>query len=275
MDPYTVAITSCNRFGLLARTLDTLLPRLEQPIEKIIIIEDSANYGIIEVVRRYSRKLNEKGYLPLGRFTKGIEVIVNDPPIGQILSIDRVYSHIETDWIFHCEDDWEFCGEGFIGHSFALLNEYANYSMVGLRAEADFRKPFQPGPVECNGVCFRKPDKSHPAISFNPGLRRMRDYRIVGSYADLALRSRESIVAKAYESLGYSMIYLGNPATQHIGADAHVSDNVRPKKMLPKLKQSYQKRMEVVFRKYDPSYNPHLSMHRRHEHIHADVRVVK
>ena len=167
---------------------------------------------------------------------------MNAPPIGQILSIDRLYSHVETDWIFHCEDDWEFSGEGFIAKSFVLLKQFANFSMVGLRDEKDFRKPFCPEVFESSGVCYRIPDKSHPGMSFNPGLRRMFDYRIVGSYADLAVRSRESIVAALYESLGYSIAYLCEPATHHIGKDAHASDQTRPKQLGPKLKQSALKR---------------------------------
>ena len=275
MEPYTVALTSCGRFDLLERTLSSLLPRLEGSIEKIIIVEDSANYDIFEVVRPFSRNLAEEGYLPSGIYTKGIEVIVNDPPIGQILSIDRLYSHVGTDWIFHCEDDWEFSGEGFIAKSFVLLKQFANFSMVGLRDEKDFRKPFCPEVFESSGVCYRIPDKLHPGMSFNPGLRRMYDYRIVGSYADLALRSRESIVAALYKNLGYTIAYLCKPATHHIGRDAHVSDQTRPNQFGPKLKQSVLKRFEKLYRKFDPNYYPLAWAKRRMQHGKANVTTIK
>jgi len=43
------------------------------------------------------------------------EVLVKNPVerfklknIGQIKSIDKAYSMVDTEYIFHCEDDWEF-----------------------------------------------------------------------------------------------------------------------------------------------------------------------
>ena len=276
MEPYTVALTSCGRFDLLERTLNSLLPRLEGDIEKIIIVEDSANYDVFEIVRPFSRKLAEEGYLPSGIYTKGIEVIVNDPPIGQILSIDRLYSHIDTDWIFHCEDDWEFTGEGFIAKSFVLLKQFANFSMVGLRDEKEFRrKPFIPEVFEYSGICYRIANKSHLVISFNPGLRRMHDYRIVGSYADLALRPSETTVAALYESLGYSIAYLCEPATHHIGWDAHVSDQTKLKQLGPKLKHSATKRWGKLYRKLDPISYQLAWAKRRMEHRKANVTTIK
>ena len=282
MEPYTVALTSCGRFDLLERTLNSLLPRLEGDIEKIIIVEDSANYDVFEIVRPFSRKLAEECYLPSGIYTKGIEVIVNDPPIGQILSIDRLYSHIDTDWIFHCEDDWEFTGEGFIAKSFVLLKQFANFSMVGVRDEKDFRrddkhfrKPFCPEVFEYSGICYRIAAKAHLAISFNPGLRRMQDYRIVGSYADITLRPSETAVAALYERLGYSVAYLCEHATHHIGWGAHVSDQARPKQLGPKLKQSVIKRWEKLYRKFDPNSYQLAWAKRRMEHRKANVTTIK
>ena len=276
MEPYTVALTSCGRFDLLERTLNSLLPRLEGDIEKIIMVEDSANYDVFEIVRPFSRKLAEEGYLPSGIYTKGIEVIVNDPPIGQILSIDRLYSHIDTDWIFHCEDDWEFTGEGFIAKSFVLLKQFANFSMVGLRDEKDFhRKSLFPEVFEYSGICYRIAAKSHLAMSFNPGLRRMHDYRIVGSYADLALRPSETTVAALYESLGYSVAYLCEPATHHIGWGAHVSDQTRLKQLGPKLKRSAIKRWGKLYRKFDPISYQLAWAKRRMEHRKANVTTIK
>ena len=112
MEPYTVALTSCGRFDLLEQTLRSLLPRLDGPVAEILIAEDSGDARVHDVVRQFGDAY--------GR----IEVIFNDPPLGQAKSIDRLYARIGTDWIFHCEDDWEFHAGGFIGKSFAILKEF-------------------------------------------------------------------------------------------------------------------------------------------------------
>ena len=103
----------------------------------------------------------------------------------------------------------------------------------------------------------------------------MYDYRIVGSYADLAVRSRESIVAALYESLGYSIAYLCEPATHHIGRDVHVADQTRPKQLGAKLKQSALKRWEKLYRKFDPNFYPLAWAKRRMQHRKANVTTIK
>ena len=55
MEPYTVVITSCGRFDLLELSLTSLMPRLEGPVKKILIIEDSGDNGIYDVIRRVLR----------------------------------------------------------------------------------------------------------------------------------------------------------------------------------------------------------------------------
>ncbi len=53
IQPYTVALTSCGRFDLLAQTLASLLPRLEGPLAKIVIIEDSGSSEVKTVVWKF------------------------------------------------------------------------------------------------------------------------------------------------------------------------------------------------------------------------------
>ncbi|MXY39264.1 MAG: glycosyltransferase [Rhodospirillaceae bacterium] len=109
MFPYTVALTSCARFDLLERTLASLLPRLEGPCERIIVGEDSGDRGVFETVGRFRPD------------APPIQVILNPRRLGICRNIDRIYSEIETEWIFHCEDDWEFYRSGFIRESFEVM----------------------------------------------------------------------------------------------------------------------------------------------------------
>lgn len=40
----------------------------------------------------------------------------SEGPLRQIKNIDRLYSRVKTEWVSHCEDDWEFFGEGSGGN---------------------------------------------------------------------------------------------------------------------------------------------------------------
>ena len=51
-----------------------------------------------------------------------------------LASIDRAYSKVKTEWVFHCEDDWEFFSGGFIEQSFTLLEEFDKFSLIELRS---------------------------------------------------------------------------------------------------------------------------------------------
>ena len=94
MSNITFVLTSCGRYDLLRYTLKSFLQyNTHYPIEKYIIIEDGAyNNELGQVMNEYP----------------WMEWIVNGKRIGQIKSIDRAYSLVKTEYIFHCEDDWEF-----------------------------------------------------------------------------------------------------------------------------------------------------------------------
>ena len=258
MEPYTVALTSCGRFDLLERTLGSLLPRLEGPVAKLVVTEDSGDPAVHDVIRRFS-----------GNGLK-FEVLVNERRIGLIRSIDRLYSRVETEWVFHCEDDWEFFSDGFIGSSFAVLKESDRYSMVGLRITSEFA-PGYIGPrlATRSGAAYHVADpavaRAFAGLSFNPGLRRMRDYRIVGPYSDFRALARESRVARCYLELGYRMAYLAEPAVRHIGDGHHVPDVARPRAFPDRFVRSIRKRSDRLRWKLHPRSDPMVRSRRRME----------
>ena len=277
IEPYTVALTSCGRFDLLERTLDSLLPRLDGPISKIIIIEDSGNMDVVDVIRPFARGLNEEGYLASGSYLgDGIGVLLNKTPIGQILSIDRLYSHIDTKWIFHCEDDWEFYGNNFIEKSFVLLKRFEKVSMVGIRDLNEYNKyRFSTQNFEHSGVCYKTFNESYSyeymGISFNPGLRRMRDYQLTGSYADIGVDSSERRVSNLYSRLGYSYIVLCDSATRHIGDSSSVLDKSAPRGFRSKLQRSIRKRLDKISSNFDPNHDPIQRASRRLKHQEVEL----
>ena len=116
----TVVLTSCGRFDLLETTIESFIRFNQHPIKHFIIIEDSGDdavYGCVpELYRQY--------------FT----FLINKSKLGQIKSIDKAYSLVDTPYIFHCEDDWVFYRYGFIEDSKLLLEANKDILQVWLRS---------------------------------------------------------------------------------------------------------------------------------------------
>lgn len=91
----TMVVTSCNRHDLLRQTLESFYQVTDVEPQQVIIIEDSDT----------PRPEWLSGDIWRGR---NIMWLSNECRMGQIYSIDRAYSHVKTDYIFHCEDDWDF-----------------------------------------------------------------------------------------------------------------------------------------------------------------------
>ena len=108
-DEVTVVVTSCGRQDLLEITLDSFLRHNSFPIEEIIVVEDGdgANNNIL--MQKYSQ--HPFRWLATGR------------RVGQIAAIDVAYEAVRTEYIFHCEDDWEFYAPGFVEKSMAILTQ--------------------------------------------------------------------------------------------------------------------------------------------------------
>jgi len=264
IEPYTVALTSCGRFDLLQRTLYSLLPRLDGPIAEILIAEDSADHRVHDIIAHFGNKYGE------------IKVIVNNPPLGQIRSIDRLYAQIKTEWIFHCEDDWEFFADGFIEKSFSIMQEFDFISTVLLRDSTGLEPDFYFGSEAISSCGTQywtanpKAEKTHSeyaGLSFNPGLRRMRDYRIIGPYNDLQYPVNERQVAGCYFQLGYLMAFLNQPAVRHIGWDQPTKDWTKQKNFIEKIKHSIRKRITKIRLKINPSLDPVLKARNRLEKV--------
>lgn len=233
-DDYTIVVTSCGRFDLLRETLASLFKHLERPARRVLVIEDSGD----ESVRA-----------ALADLWPPVEVIVNNPQLGQMKSLDKVYALVDTPYVFHCEDDWEFFRDGFLAESFALLKARPDVSMVALRPRSELNPLVRDMPVEKLGDLeyFTLDPSLHPeyfSYSFNPGLRRLSDIRALGS---LSAIGHEPDVSFAFKQRGMRMANLQHPAVRHIGDGRHVHDPTQPKKAKTpwaKLKRSIEKRVK-------------------------------
>jgi hypothetical protein len=180
MNKVTVVLTSCGRLDLLEATLTSFFKFNTYPIEKVLIVEDSGKD------LDFSR-IKELVTCPL-------EIIINKTNIGQIQSIDLAYSKVTTDFIFHCEDDWEFFRPGFIEKSFEILENNPKIITVWLRSIHEKKvnpridtttKHHLPTSNDFYYLVALHPGKIWQAgFTFNPGLRRTADAMIFHPYAD-------------------------------------------------------------------------------------------
>lgn len=208
----SLVITSCNRFDLLEQTLASFIKYNTYPISQFIIIEDSHNRAKLAST--------------LAKFD-GIDFIMlnNDPQLGQMKSIDRAYSYVTSDYIFHCEEDWEFYRKGFIEESFAILDSDEKIVTVWLRDKTDTNghscEPeiyrCKDNPQQTYQIMHRNElhyDVYWHGFTFNPGLRRIKDYQLI---APLSQYSSEGGTGEEYYKLGFYAAILPQSAVKHIG----------------------------------------------------------
>ena len=216
MKEVSVVITSCGRFDLLEKTLDSFFKYNTYPIKKIVITEDSTEGSKLQkLVSKY------KG--------ENFKLIINETRLGQIKSIDKAYKEIDTEYVFHCEDDWEFLREGFIEKSMSMLDSDSTISVVGLRSRADCTN------IPISEENYTAPDGEEYFIipehvfTYNPGLRRKDVCDLFGSHEKLEGTLWEDELSKFYRERGFKMISYVNPFVEHIGYKRHVHFSKRGK----------------------------------------------
>lgn len=171
---FTLAITSCNRHSLLRRTLESWVACVSQNPIQTIILEDGPTPKPAWL-DTFSPRLGK------------IKWINNASRMGQSYSIDRLYSEISTEYIFWCEDDWEFHEGNFLSRSFQILRDHPKVSMVALRS--DWNHPVElsvqhnvSGGTESLRIAEPYWGGVWGGTCWNPGLRRLSDFKRFGSY---------------------------------------------------------------------------------------------
>ena len=224
LSPVTGVLTSCDRYDLLERTLDSFFATNSFPLWELIIIEDGDT-----VPRRLQRK-----------YSSGVQWLSTGRRVGQIAAIDYAYSRVQTRYIFHMEDDWEFYAVGYIERSMAILRRHPRCLQVWIRALDDTNGHPVLAPVyRVNQVRWRKMAFNYGdwhGFSFNPGLRRLRDYIALGGYGRCCTfdfhqaRRSEAAISTWYRGHGYFAAILCGADVQgyvrHIGWDSHVGPPV-------------------------------------------------
>jgi len=213
----TFVLTSCGRVDLLQKTIESFEKFNTYPIKRGIITEDSCDDEIYRQVREL--------------FGDRYEIWANETKKGQIKSIVDAYESIDTPYVFHCEDDWNFFKEGFIEEAFAILDSDPQITQVWLRTPQDLNRNedfFTFGSLqEVDGYKFRKviPTGSYEwgSFSFNPGIKRMSDYKKLnydGCQSELDVNLR-------YRDAGYYCVITETPGVEHTGDERRLHDPTR------------------------------------------------
>ena len=151
-------------------------------------------------------------------------MIVNETRLGQLKSIDKAYKEVDTEYVFHCEDDWEFFREGFIEKSIELLKEDEKILIVGGREKEDYVEGFffdeSEDYVSKSGERFYK--VKGEIFTYNPGLRRKKDMDLFGLHEKLENQRYEEVLSDFYKEKGFKTIFFKEPFVRHIGNKRHV-----------------------------------------------------
>jgi hypothetical protein len=202
----TAVVTSCRRFDLLERTLRSFLEHNDYPLDELIVIEDS----------------DDRGVYAMEPLLQGVRhrIILNGANIGQIASIDNAYAEVRADYIFHMEDDWLFTEEGFIAGAVEILQNEPRAVMATVRDDADM--PRYVRSLRTRQAATARYKLAFPELhflwhtfTFNPGLRRTKDYRALpGGYAAIG---DEMALSRHYKALNRDMAWMIGGGARHIG----------------------------------------------------------
>ena len=154
---------------------------------------------------------------------KGFKIIINGRRMGQLPSIDVAYAECSTEFILHCEDDWEFSRRPNVEAACRILKEgidgEGQFSVVCFRDSTGTKhgKPelFSDHIVE--GSLYRyslrhKYDFNY--FSFNPGILR---YDLYERYGPWTRYDDERSIARMMRANGHCIVRELPGNVQHIG----------------------------------------------------------
>jgi len=208
----TVVFTSCGRFDLLNRTVKSFLNHNTYPIKKYVVVDNSTLPNASVEIKKIFSDID-------------VIVIINEENIGQVSSIDKAYSVVDTTYIFHCEDDWEFFDYGFIEKSIDVLEHDSNLVNINVRVRFDGERGSMHPVTEKfktkNETIYHEYVTNYlgawHGFAWNPGLRKLSDYDLIKPYKKY---KEESGVGKKYFEIGKRSACLEKCYCKHIGQNS-------------------------------------------------------
>tara|TARA_R100000329_G_scaffold105789_1_gene86798 strand:+ start:100 stop:759 length:660 start_codon:yes stop_codon:yes gene_type:complete len=202
----TVVITCCGRLGLLRKTLESFKKYNTYPIEEFIIIDDTGDKKVHrKFLDEYLHKVNNT------------TIVLNQENIGQSKSIDKAYALVKTPYIFHLEEDWEFKKANFIQDSFKILDSDPKICTVWLRGLRNTNgHTWHEKELDIDGLKhykLRVHKGTFSGFTWNPGLRRTEDYRLLPVFGDVT----EETASSWYGNLGFHAMIMKDTYVRHTG----------------------------------------------------------
>jgi hypothetical protein len=229
----SVALTSCGRFDLLETTLASFLDHFVAP--RILIGEDAERPA---EAAAFAYRHPE------------VEMRANPTKLGQMRSIDSLYAAIETPYVLHLEDDWEFtAGTDLAGvMDFLQARDDISVCAVGYRLDPRFRASAKT--QTHRGMNYLVWDlDAHPkwfSYSFNPSVARLSMWRELGPFARF---NTEEGLSAACKARGLRIAMLERPIANHIGDKRHAHDPFQPRRattLFSRLRRSAAKRWPIA-----------------------------
>lgn len=228
MSNVTFFLTSCKRHDLLKICLESFEKYNTYPIERGIIIEDSDQD--ISWCRDILKSI------------PNLELINTGGRQGQIRNIDRCYATIDTKYVFHCEDDFEFIKPSFIEPSIKILEaepKCINVWLTGYEKEWEdpnsthHQIPPDHRQFNLDGITYWNVNSITIGewglgFTFQPSIHRVEDWRNVGGYENLIRQyapwanlfdggQTERNIARYYVDQGYHTRMFAGPNDNESG----------------------------------------------------------
>ena len=211
----TVCLTSCGRWDLLEQTLKSLVEFWDGPEpERLLIYEDQ---DLTDQYKTILHNLVRKAINDQWLFE------IYTGKVGQIKAIDFMYYKVSTPFIYHQEDDWIYYRTGFIQASFDILEKHPDCINFWLREPQDTN-----GHPHRNGILKNNYNGQWGGFTFNPTLKRVSDYKRIGSYSKHTVFNRErpweseSKISMLYRRMGYNARIGEKGFVRHLGDNRHV-----------------------------------------------------
>lgn len=222
----TICLTSCGRYDLLIHTIQSIIDFWDGDDPVAFYINEDSGLTLPTAIRYFIQSVwSECNY---------IEFSGNK---NQIAAIDRMYKEVQTPYIWHQEDDFPLIRSGFIAKSLDILESDPKICNVWIRKPNDRNgHPAFGGLKKAKGGTIYQLMSPYFAggkfrgFSFNPGLRRLSDYQLIGPYSEITtfdpkqpLKS-EMAVGQSYFRKGFKAATLLEGYCEHIGGNGrHVS----------------------------------------------------
>ena len=197
----TFVLTSCGRVDLLDPTLESFFTKNSYRLDDLFLVEDSVDLNVYKHVEK--------------KWGKKLKLFFNKNKKGQIQSIVDTYleklKSLETEVVKTDKKIIQVWLESKESASRLDIFSYGPLNKIK-GSNIGFRK------------VFCKPGWEWGYFSFRPGVKRMKDYKLIGGYERF---KNELDIGVEYKKNGFYTVIIENPAVEDIGLDRTIIDPTR------------------------------------------------